>query len=117
MKRSFLTGSTALLIAIGGIATLWPQVLYSLVIIAPIIAIGLYDVCQTKHTILRNFPFIGHFRYLLEAIGPELHQYFVESDTDGKPIDRNHRSYVYERAENIQGTHPFGTELDIYRTG
>lgn len=75
--------------------------------------IGFYDIIQKKHAILRNFPIIGHMRYLLEMIGPELHQYFVESGTDGKPIDRNHRSYIYERAKLENETHPFGTELDV----
>lgn len=76
-------------------------------------ACGLYDVIQKKHTILRNFPDIGHFRYLLEMIAPEINQYFVESDTDGKPIDRNHRTYVYQRAKKQNETHPFGTELNV----
>jgi hypothetical protein len=47
-------------------------------------------------------------------IGPELHQYFVESDTDGNPINKNHRSYIYQRAKEQNQTHPFGTELDVY---
>ncbi len=68
--------------------------------------IGSYDLFQKKHAILRNFPVIGHMRYLLEMIGLELHQYFVESDTDSKPIDRNHRSYIYERAKEQSETHP-----------
>lgn len=75
--------------------------------------LGLYDLIQKKHSILRNFPVIGHMRYLLEMIGPELHQYFVESDTDGKPIDRNHRNYIYQRAKLANDTHPFGTELNV----
>jgi len=78
-----------------------------------LISIALHDLFQKKHAILRNFPILGHFRFLLESIGPEIHQYFVESDTDGKPIDRNHRSYIYERAKEQTQTHPFGTELDI----
>ncbi|MCA9409662.1 MAG: FMN-binding glutamate synthase family protein [Candidatus Omnitrophica bacterium] len=86
-------------------------------LVGPILLIGLYDFFQTKNTILRNFPVIGHFRFLLMAIGPEIHQYFVESDTDGKPIDRNHRDYVYERAKQTQETHPFGTELNVYEIG
>lgn len=85
-----------------------------IVTVALLIVIGLHDIFQTKHTILRNFPVIGHIRYLLEMIGPELHQYFVESDTDGKPIDRNHRAYIYERAKEQTQTHPFGTELNVY---
>jgi len=79
--------------------------------------LGLYDIFQTKHTVLRNFPIIGHMRYLLELIAPELHQYFIESNTDGKPIDRNHRTYIYERAKLENETHPFGTELDINEEG
>lgn len=79
-----------------------------------LILLGLYDIFQKKHTILRNFPVIGHMRYLLEMIGPELHQYFVESDTDGKPIDRNHRTYIYSRAKEQNETHPFGTQLNVY---
>ena len=62
---------------------------------------------------MRNFPVLGHIRYLLEMIGPEIHQYFVEADTDGTPIDRNHRTYIYERAKEESQTHPFGTELDV----
>lgn len=79
-----------------------------------ILIIGLYDIFQTKHSILRNYPVIGHMRFLLESIGPELHQYFVESGTDGKPIDRNRRAYIYARAKLENETHPFGTELDVY---
>nr|WP_240614690.1 FMN-binding glutamate synthase family protein [Polaribacter filamentus] len=78
-----------------------------------LVTLGFYDLFQKKHTILRNFPVIGHMRYLLEMIGPELHQYFVESGTDGKPIDKNHRTYIYERAKEQTQTHPFGTELNV----
>jgi len=93
---------------------IWP--LPGLLVISFIIIIlGFYDIFQKKHTILRNFPVIGHMRYLLEMLGPEIHQYFVESDTDGKPIDRNHRTYIYERAKEQNLTHPFGTELDVYK--
>jgi glutamate synthase domain-containing protein 2 len=92
---------------------IWPLPGF-MVLVLTFVSVGLYDIFQTKHTILRNFPVIGHMRYLLEMIGPELRQYFVESDTDGKPIDRNHRSYVYARAKEQIQTHPFGTELNVY---
>jgi glutamate synthase domain-containing protein 2 len=85
----------------------------AIVLVALLVSFGLYDIFQKKHTILRNFPVIGHMRYLLEMIGPELHQYFVESGTDGKPIDKNHRTYIYERAKEQAQTHPFGTELNV----
>lgn len=92
---------------------LWPLPGF-ITLVSLLALLGFYDLFQKKHTILRNFPVIGHVRYLLEMIGPELHQYFVESDTDGKPIDRNHRSYIYERAKEENETHPFGTELNVY---
>ena len=91
---------------------IWP--LWGFILIGIIsFIIGIWDIFQKKHTITRNFPLIGHMRYFLELISPEIHQYFVESDTDGKPIDRNHRTYIYERAKLQNETHPFGTELDV----
>ena len=99
-----------LLLLVGVI--LWP--LPGLLILGTaLITLGFYDLFQKKHTILRNFPVLGHIRYMLEMIGPEIHQYFIESDTDGKPIDRNHRTYIYSRSKMINETHPFGTELDL----
>ncbi|WBL44812.1 FMN-binding glutamate synthase family protein [Algoriphagus halophytocola] len=76
-------------------------------------AIGIYDITQKKHAILRNFPVIGHFRYLLEKISPEIQQYFIETNTDGTPFSRNIRSLVYRRAKGVNDTHPFGTQKDI----
>jgi len=78
-----------------------------------LLAIGIYDVTQKSHAILRNFPLVGHFRYLFEKISPEIQQYFIESNTDGKPFSRNTRSLVYRRAKGVNDTHPFGTQKDI----
>jgi len=86
-----------------------------LVIASTVVLVGLHDVTQKEHTILRNFPVIGHFRYLFEGIAPEIHQYFVESDLDGKPLNRIQRRYVYTRAKKAVDTHPFGTEHDLQR--
>ena len=91
---------------------IWPAEGFSVILIL-IFALGIYDITQKQHTVLRNFPVLGHMRYMLELVRPELHQYFVESNTDGKPIDRNHRAYIYERAKLDTDTHPFGTELDV----
>ncbi len=77
---------------------MWPLPGF-IVLVALFILLGFYDIIQKKHAILRNYPVIGHIRFMLEMISPEIHQYFVESNTDGKPIDRNQRSYVYERAK------------------
>lgn len=100
------------IVAIIVLTIIWP--VYGLSAIAFVLfSIGLYDVFQKKHAILRNFPLLGHMRYLLELIGPEIHQYFIEDNTDGKPIDRNRRTYVYARAKSQTDTHPFGTQLDV----
>lgn len=93
-------------------AMLWPIYGLSIILIA-LIGLGIYDMVQKKHAVLRNFPVIGHMRYLLEMISPEIHQYFIESDTDGKPIDRNQRTYIYEHSKKINETHPFGTQLNV----
>ncbi len=92
--------------------------IYTLIgILVLIILVGIYDLNQKKHAILRNFPVIGHFRYILESIGPEIHQYFIESDTDGKPLNKNQRTYVYSRAKLENDNHPFGTEHDLQTEG
>ena len=79
--------------------------------------IGLSDVLQKKQAIRRNFPVIGHGRYLLESIRPEIMQYFVETDTEGRPINRIFRSLVYQRAKSVTDTTPFGTQMDVYNAG
>lgn len=76
--------------------------------------LGIRDVNQRRHSVLRNYPVTGHFRYLFEAIRPEMRQYFFESNQDGTPFSRERRSLVYDRAKNIEGNVPFGTEYDVY---
>jgi len=63
--------------------------------------IGENDIAQTQHAVRRNYPVIGNLRYVLETIRPELRQYIVESDTDGRPFDRMQRAQVYQRAKNV----------------
>ncbi|RAI91464.1 FMN-binding glutamate synthase family protein [Algoriphagus yeomjeoni] len=82
-------------------------------ILVILLGIGIYDINQKSHAILRNFPVVGHFRYLLEKISPEIQQYFIETNTDGRPFSRNLRSLVYRRAKNVNDTHPFGTQREI----
>ncbi|MGV6860236.1 MAG: FMN-binding glutamate synthase family protein [Putridiphycobacter sp.] len=90
---------------------------YWFILFGPIILIGIRDMFQTKHTIKRNFPVIGNLRYAFEAISPEIQQYFVERRTDGRPIDKNMRAIIYQRAKDLGSTHPFGTEENIYSEG
>ncbi len=78
--------------------------------------LGVHDLAQTRHSILRSYPIAAHIRFLLEDIRPEIRQYFVESDTDGAPFDRSTRSIVYQRAKGQLDKRPFGTELGVYGT-
>ena len=91
----------------------WPV----LALVLVIVALGLYDLVQPKHAIRRNFPFVGRFRYLFESIRPEMHQYFVEGNTSGRPFSRELRSLVYQRAKGAVDTIPFGTQRDVYELG
>ena len=80
-------------------------------------ALGTWDVLQTRHTILRLYPILGHVRFLMEFIRPEIRQYFIESNTEASPFDRETRDLVYERAKGTKGDEPFGTERDVNAIG
>jgi len=99
------------------LASFWPDAWWWFVIILPLIGLGLYDMVQRKHTIMRLYPVIGRLRYVFEYIRPEIQQYFVESDTNGTPISREFRALVYQRAKGQRDTRPFGTQFDVYRNG
>ncbi len=86
-------------------------------LVAVFAAVAAYDLIQKQRSILRNYPVIGHIRYLMEGIRPELQQYFIERNYDGTPYDRNTRSAIYQRAKDIKEQHPFGTERDLYEMG
>lgn len=111
-KTLFAISLGLLLISLGFNYFLQTAFLFTAVIILLII-IGWYNTFQKKHTILRNFPVIGYFRYFFEMISPEIQQYFIERSTDGRPFSRNQRSLVYQRAKNISANTPFGTQLDL----
>lgn len=79
--------------------------------------LGIYDFLQKKHTILRNFPVLGHIRFIMEFIRPEIQQYFIANDEEERPYNREVRSIIYERAKNDRDTIPFGTSKDILKVG
>ena len=99
------------------ISYFWKPFIWSFLLTAPLILMGIFDILQKKHTIRRNFPVIGRLRYVLESIRPEISQYFVETDTSGRPLNRIFRSLVYQRAKNVNDTEPFGTQMNVYRSG
>jgi glutamate synthase domain-containing protein 2 len=78
--------------------------------------LGVRDLLQTKHAILRNYPIAAHLRFLLENIRPEMRQYFFEADKDGSPFPRDKRAIVYQRAKKELDKRPFGTLYDVYES-
>ncbi|GAB4228130.1 MAG: FMN-binding glutamate synthase family protein [Kiloniellaceae bacterium] len=79
--------------------------------------LGCRDLLQTRHAILRNYPVIGHMRWLFEGIRPEIRQYLIESERDEEPFSRTKRSLVYQRAKGVEDKRPFGTREDVYEAG
>lgn len=83
-------------------------------ICAAMVGIGIRDLTQTRHAVLRNYPVAAHLRFLLEGIRPEMRQYFFEGDKDGAPFPRDKRAIAYQRAKRELETRPFGTQYDVY---
>ena len=79
--------------------------------------LGLRDLRQTQRSVLRNYPVLGHLRYGLEFIRPEIRQYFIESDNEAAPFSRQQRSLVYQRAKGDSDKRPFGTQVDVHAEG
>ena len=77
--------------------------------------VGLYDVLQNKHSILKNYPIMGHFRFIFEDFRPEIRQYFIEADQDALPFSRMQRSLVYQRSKNENADQPFGSIINVYQ--
>jgi glutamate synthase domain-containing protein 2 len=112
--KRFIIISIIALIIVGVIGIFVHAFWWVYIPVGIVIVLGVLDMLQSQNIIIRNFPVLGHFRYLAQSIAPEIHQYFVENDTDGKPFDRIQREFVNQRSEKDLGTHPFGTELDLY---
>ncbi|GEN29173.1 FMN-binding glutamate synthase family protein [Halovibrio variabilis] len=91
--------------------------LWGVVIFGLLSALGIHDVRQRRRTVSRNYPILAHLRYMLESIGPEIRQYFIQSDLDARPFSREQRAVVYQRAKNESDKKPFGSLLDMYQPG
>ena len=117
MRKAFLVFSITLLSITAILIFINWKFSFLLLIFIPLILMGLYDMYQSNHTIRRNFPLLGRMRYLLEGIGPEMRQYFIETDTEGKPFNRLQRSMVYARSKKETDSQPFGTQLNTYSSG
>jgi glutamate synthase domain-containing protein 2 len=118
MRKIFYISSVVISALIIAAAYFWHiDALFAFLIVGPLIYMGIADIVQTRQSIKRNFPLLGRLRYVFEDMRPKIQQYFVESDTDGAPINRNERSVIYQRAKKQIDTIPFGTQLNVYAEG
>ncbi len=117
MRQTFVVVSSVVVVGLLALSAHWHDAAWSFVLVGPLVARGWVDLLQRKQAVRRNFPLLGNFRYLFELIRPEINQYFVESNTDGTPFNRDTRSLVYQRAKREPDTVPFGTKLDVNAVG
>jgi glutamate synthase domain-containing protein 2 len=109
---------TMLLLGIGlADGKVFDLVLIPTLIFAALTVLGIRDLTQKSHAVLRNYPITAHIRFLLEEIRPEMRQYFFESEKDGMPFSRDIRAVVYQRAKMDLDKRPFGTQENVYREG
>src|SRR2546421_6855558 len=109
---------TALLLGIGIVDhKVFDIVLIPIMIFGALTLLGIRDLTQKSHAVLRNYPISAHMRFLLEEIRPEMRQYFFESEKDGMPFSRDTRALVYQRAKMVLDKRPFGTQEDVYKEG
>ena len=107
-----LFGAFAMLTALWSWWMVLPSVIFGILAV-----MGVYDLIQSKHSILRNYPVLGHMRFFFEGIRPEIRQYLIESDQDEEPFSRDDRSLVYQRAKGVEDARPFGTRMRVYDAG
>jgi len=114
VRGRFFLISWIAFVGAGLISWVMPSFSLSFLILVPLFVLGITDCLQTSHSVRRNFPVIGNLRYFFELIRPELQQYFVESNSDGRPVPREMRSLIYQRAKLDNESVPFGTQRDVY---
>ena len=116
MRPAFYLTTGLALLATGVCAWFFTPALYALIVIVPLAVIGVLD-CFSRHNVLQNYPVIGHLRYMLEFVRPQLRQYFFESEHSGRPFNREQRRVINERADGHSDTSPFGTTRDVEDAG
>ncbi len=118
MRNEFVSFSIISLLLVVFVASFfWPPLWWSLLLLIPLLLMGYYDYFQKSNTIRRNYPLLGRGRFLMEELRPKIYQYFIESDTNGKPVSRIFREVIYQRSKKELDTQPFGTQFDVYDEG
>ncbi|RIV86552.1 FMN-binding glutamate synthase family protein [Aurantiacibacter zhengii] len=107
-------GALVLVIGLTALAAIWHPAAWLAVITGPLSIIGLWDLVQRKHSLRRNYPLLARIRWLAEDLRLYIQPYFVETDLEGRPFNRDQRAIIYARAKGQLDEHPFGTELDVY---
>ena len=119
LRYSLITWPAIIAIFAAGLMVIFPGQVWWLLPVATLCLVstllGIHDLRQTRHAVLRNYPVAAHLRFLLEAIRPEMRQYFFEGDKDGAPFPRDKRAIVYQRAKRDLDKRPFGTMHDVYQ--
>lgn len=105
------------LISVWGAISYTPWLWLSTAVFGALVLVGIRDLRQRKHSILRNYPIIGHMRFIFESIRPEIRQYMLESDDEEVPFSRQDRDLVYQRAKGEEDKRPFGTIENVYSSG
>jgi glutamate synthase domain-containing protein 2 len=118
LRYALITWPAILVVVLAVLMAAFPGQIWWLLPIALLcvgsVALGIHDLNQTRHAVLRNYPVAAHLRFLLESIRPEMRQYFFEGDKDGAPFPRDKRAIVYQRAKRDLDKRPFGTQYDVY---
>ena len=117
MRWLYLAAAVGSVLCVGLIAIRLPAAWWALLVVVPLILWGAYDRFLSRNSVKRIYPILGHFRYWLRAIGPELHQYFVEADYEGRPFSKEQRQIVETRATGASDVEPFGTQHRLYASG
>lgn len=111
--KTFYVVSLLVLLILISVSLVWPSGWYLFILVIPLILKGIADTHSTNNVVY-NYPVIGHIRYLMEFISPEIRQHFQEGDKSGRPYTREQRDLIKKRAAGFVGIHPFGTEKDLY---
>lgn len=117
MRKAFVAIAAFLVALTVMLGLMYPPLWWLFIFTGPFVVLGVYDLYQPKHSIVRNYPVFGRLRYFMEELRPKVYQYFVESDTNGTPYSRINRSLIYQRAKKENDTIPFGTQLNVYENG
>src|SRR5690606_32908662 len=111
-------GLCILVLIVGvALALYYPWLWFVPVIAGALVLLGVVDLIQPQHSIRRNYPVLGHVRWLAEMVRPEIRQYLIEADQEAAPFSRNQRSLVYARAKKEGSERSFGTQMDVYSVG